>query len=56
MHLRIYEVFESALELIDLVMQLRICLNQLFQGFLILFSGLVGVIKVLVKNILALGL
>ena len=53
MDLRFYEVFQSALELIDLVMQLRICLNQVFHGLFILFSGLIGIIEVLVENILA---
>ena len=52
MGLRIYEAFQSAVELIDLVMQLRICLNQVFHGLFILFSGLIGIIEVLVENIL----
>ena len=37
-------------------MQLRIRLNQLFQGFIILFPRPVGVIEILFQNILALGL
>ena len=56
MHLRIHKVFILALELINLVMQLRICLNQLFQGFIILFPRPVGVIEILFQNILALSL
>ena len=56
MDLWICGVFQSARELIDLVMQLRICLNQVFHGLFILFSGLIGIIEVLFENILALTL